>query len=260
MKSYGPKKRNTAEQTESNKKSKSQANTKKNGMIKLTPRAHNFVIDLKGELRDLTMVPGDGSIVIDPTDDDSWGIDPFYALDDSSSDTEIYKVMSTIAISLIPQMKGDNAFFSDQARELLKGCFVYFYARGYRTFTELLRQTLSQPIKQTIQEIIESADPGSPAYISVIDFAEIKSPEDGEKTPSIETSETVMNIFMNFKSKAAVLLADEDLARCLDKKDKAFYPELLLDHDVYFCVPKHRVAQYAQLCASKRSVTPTPIY
>ena len=215
----------------------------------LSPRAHNFIVDIKGELRDLTMVPGDNSIVINPTDSKAWGIDPFYKIKQTDSESEIYKVMSTVAISLIPPYEGSNSFFSDQAREMLKGCFTYYfkYKQGCDTFTKVLRETLSRPIGETVAEILQVATKGGPAFVSVVDFAEISQSTDGEK-PRYEATETVTNIYMNFKAKCAMLLADEDIANCLDRKDKAFTPEMLLERDVYFCIPKDKVGQYSQLC------------
>ena len=213
-----------------------------------TPQAHNFAIDIKHELADLTARKGDGSIIIDPTDHNSYGIDPFYELSPSSSDGEVYKVMSNVAVSLIPPMPGPNEFFSLQARELLKGCFLYYYKyRGCTTFTEVLRQIFSRPIQQTIEEILTGTPPGSPAYISVVDFASFKEPDAGDIPQTAQASETVTSIFMNFKSKASALLADEDLAYALGDNPKKFTPEMLLSHDVYFCIPKDQVQQYGQL-------------
>ena len=215
----------------------------------LNPKAHNFVVDIKGELRDLTMVPGDGSVVIDPTDPKAWGIDPFYKIKQTDSESEIYKVMSTVAISLIPPYEGSNSFFSDQAREMLKGCFTYYYKykQGCDTFTKVLRETLSRPISETVAEILQIATKGGPAYVSVVDFAELSQSTDGGK-PQYEATETVTNVYMNFKSKCAMLLADEDIANCLDMKEHAFNPEMLLERDVYLCIPKDKVSQYSQLC------------
>lgn len=196
---------------------------------------NSLVIDIKHELSDITRRPGDGSYIVDPLDRGSYGIDPFWALNEHSSNQEIFEVCQVIAISIIPPMSGDKVFWVDSARALLTGALLYCYKQKQsRNLTDIIQWILSKPVDKTVEEIVTIASPGSDEYMSVVDFHGM-------------AAETLSSVFANLKNKILPLVTDKNLAFALGDGGRKYRPDMLRTGSVYICIPEHKLEQYSQL-------------
>lgn len=197
---------------------------------------HNLIVDIKGELRDLTQMPGDGSIVVDPTDRRSYGIDPFWGLTPDSSPQDIFEVCQLVAVSLIPAKDGKDAFWTTSAQQMLLGFLLYLYKyQDMRNLTDMLTYILSHPVEELAEEVLTTALPGSDEYMATIDFG------------ANAAKDTVSGIFSNLKQTIFPLVSDKNVAYCLGNNPDKFRPDMILTGDVYLCIPQNKLEQYGRL-------------
>lgn len=115
-----------------------------------------FVIDIKGELHTGSVHDDDPHVrIIDPTDPDSWGWDPFYCITQSSSDDEVKLILEQIATTLILEYSEKNKFFSNSARAMFVGIELYYWRKIVWTGED---NTLKSGFSDAMQELI-SRDP-----------------------------------------------------------------------------------------------------
>jgi len=203
---------------------------------KRSGKAHNIIVDIKGELRDLTVRPGDGSVIVDPTDRRSYGIDPFWCLNSDSSPQQIFEICQLVAISLIPARDGKDAFWTTSAQQMLLGFLLYAYKwKELRTLTDCLTWILSHPVEELSEEVLTTAMPGSDEYMAIIDYGKGAA------------KETVGGIFSNLKQVIFPLVSDKDVGYCLGTNPRKYRPDMVLSSDVYLCIPQNKLEQYGRL-------------
>lgn len=204
-----------------------------------------LVLDMKHELTDLCVRdeerfspdnPNGEFIVFDPLDrKHGYGYDPFFMLSDNSTEAQIYECMDTIALSIIPSIKGDNQVWSLAAQQLLRGALTYYYKeKRIRTLPEIIKQIKSAPIDKIVEEIVTTASPDSRAYKDVVSFYEM-------------AAETLTSVDMNLSQRILPFYTSADLEWCLGFNPKKCSPKDLLERNIMLCIPEDKVDVWAQL-------------
>lgn len=144
-------------------------------ILKNSKDATIFAIDIKGELSfKATKYLDENVCLFNPQDRHSYGYNPFYMLNEHSNNQDILECMQNIAFSLIPMPANlSDPFWKNSARNLLIGFLIYFYNQGHTNFISIIDEILSQPIKETIEKIIENVRPTSAEYRYIIQFKDM---------------------------------------------------------------------------------------
>ena len=205
-------------------------------------KCHFLILDVKGEIASYTRCPNDGSILFDPQNRNvGWGFDPLWGLDKNSSEQTIKERMETIAISIVPVAKGDNAIWGSAARNLLTGLMIHFFkyprADEYGnipskvTFPALMRMISLKPIKDTIKEVVSDCDPNSAVHMYISSY-------DGM------ADETLSSVEFNMRNVLSHLGTDKDLIYAMDGNPRKFNPTDLLSHSIYVIIPMDKMETY----------------
>lgn len=139
------------------------------------PEARIFAIDIKGELSFKSTKYGDAHVmIVNPADRNSYGYNPFYALDENSSTQDILETMQNISFSLISLSASETQpFWKQSGRNLLTGLLIYYYKQGMHDFISVIDAILSKPVKDSIQEVLNNAKSDSVEYRYIVQFSDI---------------------------------------------------------------------------------------
>ncbi len=113
-----------------------------------------LVVDVKPELSRRGVYEGrDDVYIINPSITDSCGFDVYYALNEKSSDDDLYSRFSMVANTIIKDT-GDNEYFADSARNIFTAFLMYGFIVGM-TFGECIDEILDAPVGDLIAQILE---------------------------------------------------------------------------------------------------------
>lgn len=114
-----------------------------------------LAIDIKGELSKKTAKIGTKDmIVFNPNDRNTYGYNPFYRLNEASTEQELMECMQVTAVSLIPMpAEMHDTFWKQSARQLLTGLLIYYFKKGYESLPDMCTEILKQPMKKNLEEI-----------------------------------------------------------------------------------------------------------
>lgn len=205
-----------------------------------------LVLDLKHELADKCVLPEEmygpdnpqgNAILLDPLDRmRGYGYDPFFMLDEKSTDGEVHEVMEVFTNSVIPTGKGDNQVWGLAAQQFLRGACTYFYKYedGDKSVPGLIKQIKARPIGETVDYIVANAPPDSTAYLDMISFKGM-------------AAETITSVDMNMSQKIVQFSTSQDLIWCLASNPRKCSPKDLLEKNIYLCIPEDKLQQWGQL-------------
>lgn len=192
-----------------------------------------IAIDIKGELYEKTHeARNDAQIkVFDPTDPTACGYDPFYLMRSADDISDAAKDLSLAICPVLPNDK--DPYFAQQAQSLLTGLLIYFFHQGLN-FSETSKLILSQPVKQTIADIMISNDEKAKLEVSTYDgdFAE----------------KTLGLIFSCISDNIKVFATNDDLQRALSGDGDTITPnDLENGYDIYCRIPEHKLEKWKSL-------------
>lgn len=198
------------------------------------PEVAVFALDIKGELSYKATKRTDSKVlVVNPSDRRCAGYDPLYMLTQESSEMEIYETMRLISESLI-SLPADlkDPFWKTSARNLLTGLLIYYYKEGNKNFIALVDQILSKPVKDSVQEIMEKADPASMERKYIVQF-------DGL------ADETLGGIVTEMCSHLSLFANDRNVRYALRDNPVKATPKMLNDgYSIYLAVREHQLSSY----------------
>ncbi|MBR5298190.1 MAG: type IV secretory system conjugative DNA transfer family protein [Parabacteroides sp.] len=189
----------------------------------IDPAAHYMVVDPKGEITQKIVKPNDGTIIFAPSDRKTWGYNPFYNLNEDSTEQDVYATMKDICSALLPLGSGDMAFWQTLAQTITTGAMMYMWEyKKIRTLPGIISEIMCQQLTQLIREIADKARPGSKCHLLIASFVDMPS-------------DTVGSISANMQALAPYYL-DSDIVYALSCNKRQFSPEDLLSHSVHICI------------------------
>lgn len=132
-----------------------------------------LVLDVKdSELYRKATRRGDPNVLrFAPGDRDACGYDPFYALADNPTDSEILEVIRLICHSIIPiPADSKDRFWLTAARDMFCGLAVYHYKQGLHDLISIVDEILGQPITVSITAALNDSPQTVPEYRYLIMF------------------------------------------------------------------------------------------
>lgn len=205
----------------------------------------SLVLDLKSELKEKCVSPKDiysvnnpsgDTIILDPKDrKNGCGFDPFFMLDDRSTDSQVHDVMETVAISIIPSKNDKDAIWSISARQLLRGLLTYFYIyESLRTLPAIIKRIKTDNIKNIINTVLSRASPDSAAYMDIINFKDM-------------ADETLTSVDLDLSSRIITFATNQDLVWCLGESPRKCSSDDLLKKNIFICIPEDKLTEFGAL-------------
>lgn len=157
-----------------------------------------FVLDIKPELARKSIKKSDNVNVkiVDFTDRESCGWDPYFALSEHSSEDEKMRAFDQIVRALIVSSNPKDAFFVNNARNVAKGLLLYHYNKG-EGFIDSINAIISNNIMEHINEVL-SDEKYCPKNGMVYALLKKYGGKDSEAFQDIElTLMEHLNIFLN---------------------------------------------------------------
>ncbi len=157
-----------------------------------------FVLDIKPELAKKSIKKSDNVNVkiVDFTDRESCGWDPYFALSENSTEDEKVRVYDGIVRALIVSSNPRDAFFVNNARTVAKGLLLYHHNKG-EGFIDSINSIISSNIMEHINEVLSDekyCSKGSMVYSILKKYGD----KDSEAFQDIElTLMEHLNIFLN---------------------------------------------------------------
>ncbi len=176
-------------------------------------QCNSLVLDLKHELTDKCVAPDEvfgvrntkGKVILLDLMDrkNGYGFDPFFMLDENSSDSEVHDTMEVIAQSLIPQRQYGDEIWPKSARQLLRGLLTFFYEyEELRTLPAIVRRIKQDNIQALVEKVISTASPESTCYMDISSYKDM-------------ASETITSINMTLSEKIVQFATNQDLVWAL---------------------------------------------
>ncbi len=194
--------------------------------VLLNPKATCFVIDLKNEIGTKGVFLDSPNVaVVQPDKKYGYGFDVFATLSEASTDDEVYEVLQTITLAVIPTQKGDNSFWSIEAQALFLGLLLYYYNEGHHNLIEIIDCILSDDIKAQVQEAMNVLPQGSKAFRCLVQFEN-------------QNEETFTSVTANM-CQSLQLYSNDSSIRWLfsDSPLKVSYKTLEAQRSIYLCIP-----------------------
>lgn len=191
-----------------------------------------FAIDIKGELYEKTKKARDASKikVFNPTDENACGYDPFWILRHTADVPEEARALALSICPLPADVK--DPFWIKSAQNMLTGLIIYFFHMEMN-FSDTMRMIKSQPIQQTIDEIMATGDEQAVAELSQFVGMDAK---------------TLSGVFAELSNHITVFATSADLQRALSGKDRCITPEdLERGMDIFCCIPEHKLEVWKDL-------------
>ena len=184
-----------------------------------------IAVDPKGEITEklVKQNENDGTIIFAPSDRKTWGYNPFYCLDEDSTEQDVYATMKDICAALLPIGSGDMAFWQTLANTITTGFLLYEWEyKKLRTLPEMIADIMSNPITEMIKEVADKARSGSKCYLLIASFVDMPT-------------ETVGSISANMQALGPYYM-DSDIVYALSCNKRQFTPEDLVAHSVHICI------------------------
>ena len=198
------------------------------------PEVSVFALDIKGELSyKATKRTNPKVLAVNPSDRSSAGYDPLYMLTPESGEMQIYETMRLISESLI-SLPADlkDPFWKTSARNLLTGLLIYYYKEGNNNFVGLVDQILGKPVKDSVKEIMEKADPTSAERKYIVQFADL-------------CEETMGGIESEMMTHLALFANDRNIRYALRDNPMKANPKMLNDgYCIYLAIQEHQLTSY----------------
>lgn len=194
--------------------------------VLLNPKATCFVVDLKNEIGTKGVFLDSTNVsIVQPDKKYGYGFDVFATLSEASSDDEIYQVLQTITLAIIPTQKGESAFWSIEAQNLFLGLLLYYYGEGHHNLIEIIDCILSDDIKAQIQEAMNVLPQSSKAFRCLVQFE-----SQNEETFTSVTANMCQNLQL-YSNDTAIrwLFSDAPL--------KVSHKTLENKRSIYLCIP-----------------------
>jgi len=191
-----------------------------------------FVIDIKGELYEKTSnARGKDMIkVFNPSDEESYGYNPFYVLDYTDDLCSTSHEIAESIITLSPDVK--DPMWIKNARDFLTGAIIYFYELG-ENFAGTMIAIKSQSSRSLVKEIMESSNQNAITYMST--FADM-------------ADETLSGIFTEVSINITPFATNKNLIRALGNCNKCITPsDLENGYDVFICIEEYKLEQWKTL-------------
>lgn len=197
------------------------------------PNATVFAIDIKGELVSKGREIDDPRIcVFSPNDHSGYGFDVFYSINNASNPQEILSCMQTISYSLIPLGNTSEQFWPISARNMLCGLLIHYYCEGYNDLISIVDCILGCPIRDQIEDIINSDSPNSNSYRYLNQFSGM-------------ADATLLSVYSNMANSLSCF-SDENLRWAFSGAARKASPvSLEYGKSVFLSIPEHKLAPYA---------------
>jgi len=134
------------------------------------PALTYLVVDCKPELAKLSIKNSQYTKIINPRDRSEWGWDLYWAIDENSTEDEIYDVIKSIVEVLIPEVNEQNAFFVNNARNIMCGVLMFEFVMFKRGFIESIRILLQEDLTEYIKRIKHMVNERSRIYMLLAEF------------------------------------------------------------------------------------------
>lgn len=193
-----------------------------------------FAVDIKGELSAKTAKIGDKHILIfNPADRNQFGYNPFFNLNENSTNQTILEVMQNIAYSLIPlPVDVKDPFWKMSARNLLTGLLIYHYKNDSIDFITIIDEILSKTVKESIKEVIEHAKQNSAEYRYIVQFADMED-------------ETLGGIVAEMNNHLVVFSNDQDIRYAFKNNACKLSVKKLEDgYSIYLVIKEEKLSAY----------------
>lgn len=132
-----------------------------------------LVLDVKdNELYRKATRRGDTTVLrFAPEDQDAYGYDPFYALADNPTNTDILQVIQLISHSIISiPADSKDRFWPTAARNMFCGLAIHHYKQGLHDLISIVDAILGQPITLSITTALKFSTQTDPEYRYLIMF------------------------------------------------------------------------------------------
>lgn len=193
--------------------------------VMLNPNATYFCIDLKGEIVEKgTFMDAPNICIVQPSKKSGYGFDVFAGLSDSSTEDEIYEVLQTITLAIIPSQKGDAAFWSTEAQNMFLGLSLFLYGQGNHDFIDIIDQILSNNIQETIQRALTELPYSSKAYRCLSQFDSM-------------AEETITSIIANMCVSLQIYSNDSSVRYLFTAPLKVSHYTLEAQRSIFLCIP-----------------------
>ncbi len=193
-----------------------------------------FAVDIKGELSAKSIRYDDESVrIFSPTNRSTFGYDAFYKLGDRSTSQQIMEVMQNIAFSLISLPASlKDPFWKMSARNLLTGLLIHYYKQGERSFVPVLDKILGRPIQESIQSVMDNANPSSIEYRYIVQFASMEE-------------ETLGGIVAEMNNHIVIFANDQDIRYAFkDNPCKTDPTDLEKGCSIYLSIREEKLSSY----------------
>lgn len=201
------------------------------------PRTRIFAIDIKGELSYKSVKYGDEHVLIfNPSDRSTYGYDPFYNLSAASGSQQLLETMQNITYSLIPLPPGlKDPFWKVSARNLLIGLLIYYYRQGLTNFINVIDEILNKPTRDSIQAVMDNANPNSAEYRYLVQFSSMED-------------ETLGGIIVEVNNPLVSIANDQDLRYAFKDNSCKLNPLKLEEgYSIYLTIKEEKLSSYYNL-------------
>lgn len=189
-----------------------------------------FAIDIKGELSQKTTQlrekKGHTVCVLDPTDDFSYGFDPFYLLKNSKNTIQDVK---EITQSIVPTKPDDkDPFWQESAQNVLSSVLLFGFENGF-SFTQSIELFQSHSLPVLFQLFDEKASQNVKFFINQL--KDLKP-------------ETLSSIGQTLSNKIMVFVTDKDIISTLNRTKTLSPQNLENGEDIYIKIPEDKIEQW----------------
>ncbi|MBQ4058778.1 MAG: type IV secretory system conjugative DNA transfer family protein [Lachnospiraceae bacterium] len=201
------------------------------------PDTSIFAIDIKGELSFKSSKYGNPhDLIFNPCNRRSYGYNPFYNLNEDSTNQEILEAMQNIAFSLISMSAGlKDPFWKTSARNLLIGLSTFYYKHESKDFITIIDLILSQPVKESIARVMNEATPNSTEYRYTVQFSDM-------------SDETLSGVFAELANHIVIFANDQDIRYALKDNPQKLEPtDLNIGYSIYLSIKEEKLSSYYDL-------------
>ena len=188
-----------------------------------------FAIDIKGELLEKCTRNPDKVKVFNPQDVNSYGYDPFWALDESDHIAQDIKDITLAIMPTPPDVK--DPFWIESAQNVLNGSLSHFYSLGYN-FIDSMEKIVSTPIQTLIGEIMNGQNTLAKMFVAqLVD----------------QKPETLSGIATELSNKIMLFATDSSISNALSRPNRITPHDLENGYDVFISIPEHKLEQWKSL-------------
>ena len=175
--------------------------------------------------------------IINPTRMDSWGFNPFYALNDKSSDDDLLDRCNKIAKAIIVKPADSNEFFYIGAQNILAAAFAYYFRNGC-SFSTALDKITDTSTEDLIAQIVsdETLAISHPKIKRAIQAYDGKS------------SDAFQDITLTMHQELSIFSRDSVHWCFSSENSKIATPnDLINGTSLYLAIPEHELEDYSAI-------------